>query len=205
MSEEYSGDWITARQKINKGVDWRDTANVSLGGTTAEIGHRLLHEPEYLEIKQALSLGELREYKDEHQTDAQERLLELQEKDELTDEEEAELDDLSAEVAQQTDEMEEALGTDAYDRLMWAGKRAIMPTQDDLEDFVFNAPTEVQREVLGEVPNHLSPDDPEVESALKSDMVETVSEQPFPITLNIGMQAFMETIRVLGNGFDREG
>lgn len=201
---DYSGDYLTGRRKVSQGTDWRGTVNVSLGDDTVSWGHRLLNESEFFEVKQIISLSEFEDYKDEDQPDAQERLLELQEKEELTDEEEAELQDLSREMAAETDKIEDALGDDAYDKLMWAGKQAVMPTDEDLEDLVFNAPKEIQSEILGDVPQHLSPDDPKVEEALKRDMVQTISQQPFPIKLNLGMQAFMETIRVMGNGLNPE-
>lgn len=201
MSDDYSGDYLTARDKINQGVDWRGTANVPVDGETMQFGHRLLNETEFHDLKRVIPLSELREYKNSDESDAEKRLQELQQKDELSDAEERELEQLQAEVAAMQDDIEDALGEDAYDEIMRAGRRAIMPTEDDVEDII-NAPHDVQRRVLGEVPQMLDFDT--AEELLKEDMVETVSQQPYPIKFTVGMQAFAETVRVLGNGIRRE-
>lgn len=204
---DYSGDYLTARNKINQGTDWRGTASVAVDGNELAIGHRLLNEEEFFDIKRVIPLSELREYRDEDESDAEKRLRELQSRDEeLTKEETEELEQLQGEIAAKQDDIEDALGKEAYDKLMWAGKQAIMPTEDDIEDIIQASP-EVQREVLcqdGEdLPNPMLPGS--VEPRLKRDMVETVEAQPYPIKYTIGMKAFVETVSVLGNGLNREG
>ena len=208
MTQEYSGDWITARRKINKGKDWRGTANVSIGGQTMEIGHRLLTESEFLDLKRTLPLSELQEYREEDQSEAEQRLEELQQQDDLSPEEADELETLQAKVAAMQDDIEDALGEDAYDKIIWAGKRAVMPTEQDCEDFV-NAPPSVQVDIAdvtspNQLPNPMTPGDEEVEQLLKQDMLATIEGCPYPLKFNIGMQAFMESVRVLGNGLTRE-
>lgn len=202
---DFSGDYITARKKINEGTDWRGSANVPIDGDATELGFRLLSESEFLELKRIIPLSELQEYQDEDQTESEQRLQELQEKDELTDEEVRELENLQAKLATMQDKIEDALGKDAYDKIMWAGKKAIMPTEADVEDYL-GADPELQCRIAGvgsvaELPNPLTFDD--AEEILKRDMVETVSHQPYPIKFTLGMQAFMETVRVLGNGLRR--
>lgn len=203
---QYNGDWITARRKINEGTDWRGTANVTIDGAAKEIGFRLLSESEFLELKRVIPLSELQEYEEDEQTEAEQRLQELQAKDDLDADEERELESLQEQVAAMQDSIEDALGSEAYDKIMWAGRKAIMPTDDDIQDF-YNCSPQVQCEIAGvqsvkQLPQHMSDDD--VEDILKNDMIDVISQQPYPIKFNIGMQAFMESVKVLGNGLIRE-
>lgn len=206
MSKTYSGDYITARRKITQGTDWRGTANVSIGGETMEIGHRLLTEDEFLELKRVIPLSELQEYEEEDQSEAEERLQELQAKDDLTESEEGELERLQAEVASMQEEIEDVLGEDAYEMILESGKRAIAPTDADIDDFL-DADPDLQCQIAGvdsikQLPAHMSRD--EAEEILEEDMQRMVEGQPYPIKFTIGMQAFQETVRVLGNGITRE-
>lgn len=198
---DYQGSWITARRKINEGTDWRGTANVSIDGQTHEIGFRLLNESEYLDVKRVVPLSELKDYQDENESDAEERLRELAGKDELTEAEEEELEDLQGEVASMQDQIEDALGTEAFNKILWAGKQTVMPTEDDIRDVLDMPPTQ-QREILPHVPDYL--DEETVEELLKQDMEEQIENQPYLIKFTIGMQAFLETTRVLGNGLTQQ-
>lgn len=206
MSNNFSGDYFVAKQKVGEGTDYRDTTNVSFGNGSFEFAHRLLHEKELTEVRKHISFAEIAEYQEHEQSESHERLQELQATDDLTDEEERELAELTREVSQEVGSIRDALGDDAYDMIMWAGKQAIMPSQADCEDFVRELDPTEQQQILGteEPPSALRADSERVEQALKEDIVETVTEQPFPIKMNVGMQAMMETMRVLGNGIDPE-
>jgi len=196
-------DFIRAKRKIADATNWLGDVNVSLGGETVSFKHRLLTESEFLEIKRSLNLSELQgESGNVGQTDAQERLLELQQKDELTEEDEAELESLSQEVAGQTDKIEDALGEDGYEILMDMGRRAIAPSEEYV-NYVYDSNTAEMKQHMGveTLPNPLTRDT--VADHLSEQMVSTINNQPFPIKLNIGMQAFSETLSVLGNGLQQ--
>lgn len=198
-------DFVRAKKKISDATNWRGDVNVSLGGDTVTFKHRLLTEDEFLELKQALNLDELQGEQSTNvgQTDAQERLLELQQKeDELTDEEEDELRRLSQEVAGQADKIERALGEDGYSKLMEAGRDCIEPSDEDVE-YVYNANPDEARELMGvsTLPNPLTKD--AVRDALRDELRTMITGQPYPIKLNVGMQALSETISVLGNGLQK--
>lgn len=197
-------DFIRAKKKINETLDWRGDVNVSLGNETVTFKHRLLNETEFMDLKQKLNLSELRQEADENlgQTDAQERLLELQQKDDLSDEEEKELRELSREVAGETDRIEDVLGDDGYDALMEAGRDCIEPSDEDVE-YVYNASPHEMKEHMGvdELPNPLTKD--VVREYLRREITNMVSNQPYPIKMNVGMQALSETISVLGNGLQK--
>lgn len=195
---------VRAKRKIGDALNWRGDVNVSLGDETVTFEHRLLQEEELYDVKDALNLDELQSKTDENlgQTEAQERLLELQQKNELTDEEEEELQQLTEAVMDQTEKIERALGDDAYDKLMEAGKRCIEPTDEDVE-FVYNASPGDMKEYMGveKLPNPLTKD--VIREHLREELREMVSNQPYPIKLNVGLQAFSETLSVLGNGLQK--
>lgn len=195
-------DFLRAKEKISDALSWRGDVNVNLGGETVTFKHRLLNETELLEVKRSLNMSELDEADNAGQTDAQERLLELQQKEDLSDAEEAELEDLSGQVAQQTDQIERALGEDGYDILMEMGRRTIEPS-DDYVDYVYELPPQDMKSELGmqTLPNPVTKG--AVSERLSEQMVDVIDEQPYPIKLNIGMQAFSETLSVLGNGSQR--
>lgn len=195
---------VRAKRKIGDALNWRGDVNVSLGDETVTFEHRLLQEEELYDVKDALNLDELQSKADKNlgQTEAQERLLELQQKNELTDEEEEELQQLTEAVMDQTEKIERALGDDAYDKLMEAGKRCIEPTDEDVE-FVYNASPSDMKEYMGveKLPNPLTKD--VIREHLREELREMVSNQPYPIKLNVGLQAFSETLSVLGNGLQK--
>ena len=190
---------MKARQKIQEGKDWRGTANVVLGGDTQELTHRLLTETEFFEVRQSIDLQKLQEYAQEEESEAEKRVKELQQKEELSDAEEEELEELSVEVQQKQAEIEEALGENAYQSLMDAGKKALVPSEEDVTE-AMNLPVEEQKRIFGRIPNGGKP---VFRDLLKSDMEEMVEEQPYPIKYLIGQQAFVESVKLLGKSKQR--
>lgn len=198
-------DFVRAKSKISSATNWRGDVNVSLGDETVTFKHRLLNEEEFLNLKRLLDTDALQDADDPGnvgQTDAQERLLELQQKEELEENEEEELRELTEQVAQQTDKIEDALGDEGYGYLMELGKATIRPSDEDVK-YVYEAPPDEMRDLMGihTLPNPITEDT--IEEHLQEELVDMISEQPYPIKLNVGMQAFSETISVLGNGLQR--
>lgn len=193
-------DFVRAKKKIADAKNWRGDVNVSLGDETVTFAHRLLTEGEFFEIKQALNLEAATDNSGNvGQTEAQERLLELQQKEELSEEEEEELSELAGEVAQEMDQIEDALGDEGYNILMDMGQRAIEPTDEDIE-YVYDCNPQEMKQLMGvsSLPNPITKD--AVAEELRGELVDMVKNQPYPITVNVGMQAFSETMSVLGNG-----
>lgn len=195
-------DFVRANNKISDARNWRGDVNVTLGDESLTFKHRLLNESEFLNVKQSLDLSEVagEDSGNVGQTDAQERLIELQKKKEdLSDEEEQELRELNQEVAQQTDTIEDALGDAGYDLFLELGKKTIEPSDEDVE-YVYNANPVEAKELLEveQLPNPLTKD--AIRELMSERLSGMVSDQPYPIKLNVGMQAFSETMSVLGNG-----
>lgn len=193
-------DFVRAKKKIADAKNWRGTVNVEMGGDTITFAHRLLNESEFLDLKKSLNLEAAQdESGNVGQTEAQERLLELQQKDDLSDEEEEELAALTQEVAQEMDKIEDTLGDEGYNLLMEKGKDAIEPTEDDI-DYVFDQNPQEMKQLMNvsQLPNPITRD--AVADELRKEYVRMVEDQPYPIKVNVGMQAFSETLSVLGNG-----
>jgi hypothetical protein len=202
-------DFVRAKRKINEATNWRGDVSVSLGQETVTFKHRLLTESEFLELQRELDKDALSEDgdgdvapSDMGETEAQERLLALQEKEDLTEEEERELRELTQEVAGQTDRIERALGEDGYELLMDMGRRVIEPSEEDV-GYVFDLMTEEPAEAIRMMGMDSLPENMtrgEVNERLRSELRSMIDDQPYPIKLNVGMQAMAETISVLGNG-----
>lgn len=195
--DDYNGDFLRADEKIQQGNEWQDTMTIPIAGEKMTFGFTLLDERVLQKVQSTLPLEEFRDYKKGGMSEEQKRLMELQRKDDLSEEEREELIELSQEVNPE-EEGRDTLGDDAVEALMEGGKHAIEPTDDDVTD-VMNAVPETQEEILGELPDHL--DKETVRDGLREYMRERIEDQPFPIKFHIGQRAFMETISVQGNGF----
>jgi hypothetical protein len=194
---ELNGDLLRADEKIEQGLDWQDTIPIPVAGDKLEFGFSLLNERVRQRVENELSLDEFRQYRNEDMSKEYERFMELQRKDELTDEQQDELMELAKEVNPE-EEGRDSLGDGAIDALMDAGKHAIEPTDGDIQD-ILNADPQTQERILGDVPDHMDKDVARQE--LKDYWTERVEEQPFPIKMQIGQRAWMETMSVMGNGF----
>jgi hypothetical protein len=197
MSDDLNGDYLLADEKIRQGTDWEDSMPIPIAGEKMEFGFTLLNERVRQEVQNCLPIDEFRKYKQSGMSEEQERLMELQRKDELTEEEQDELIELAEEVNPE-DEGRESLPDEAVDALMDAGKHAIKPTEGDVQDII-SADPETQERVFGEIPEHLDTDT--AESLLREYMREQIEGQPFPIKFSLGQRAYMETVAVQGNGF----
>lgn len=197
--DDYNGDFLRADEKIEQGVNWDDTTTIPVAGEDMEFGFSLLNERVRQEVQSTLPLDKYREYRQDGMSDEQERLMELQRKDTLTDEEQAELIELAEEVNPE-DEGRDQLGDDAVNALMDAGKHAIKPTEGDIQDAMALSPDR-QKEMFGEVPEG-GPD--AFKEKLQSYMRERIEGQPFPIKYTLGQHAWMETVAVQGNGFQEQ-
>jgi hypothetical protein len=195
--DEYNGDFLVADEKIQQGMEWSDTMTIPIAGEKHEFGFVLLDERVRQEVQSALPLEKFKDYRKGGMSDEQERLMELQRKDELSESEQEELVELAEQVNPE-EEGQDTLGKDAVNALMDAGKHAIEPTEDDIQD-IMQAPPATQEQIFDEIPSHL--DQETARTQLKSYMQSRVEKQPFPIKFQIGQRAFMETVAVQGNGF----
>ena len=194
---DINGDFLRADEKIEQGLDWTDTMTIPVAGEQMDFGFQLLDETTLQYVQNELPLDEFREYRQDGMSDEHEELMELQRKDDLTDEEQERLLELAEEVNPE-EEGRDSLSQDAINALMDAGKDSLIPTEEDVTD-VMNADPEVQQRIFGELPEHMDRDT--ARDGLTEYMRERVEGQPFPIKFTLGQRAYMETIAVQGNGF----
>jgi|APHM01.1.fsa_nt_gi hypothetical protein len=191
---------VHGQRKIEDGVDWRGTVSIDMDDTTVDYTHRMLNESELFRVREAIDTSEVQNTDDDGiNEEARDRLIELQQKDNLTDEERDEMRELGQELAGDEDSLSEALGEDGMYLIMEMGQNAIKPSEEYVE-WVLSEPPSTQREQLrvDEIPNPLRASD--VEELLTSKLRDDIDGQPYPIKIQIGMAAFAETLSVLGNG-----
>ena len=202
--------FVVAKRKTGNVRDYRGDVSVSLGDETVTFKHRLLNETEFQELQHALDTEEMTSASEPEvdpemgETEAQERLLELQEKSDLTTEEEQELQELSQQVASQTSRIKDALGKDGFALLRKFGKEVIKPdgeSVDHVYDLAKSNPAEAANLMgLNELPTGGTLTKNDVREHLEDELERMVTDQTYPIKLNVGLQAMAETISVLGNG-----
>jgi hypothetical protein len=197
MNNSFSGNWLQARQKINEGKDYTTKTPVPFGDETIEITHRLLTEGELMAVQSNIDQEALLEHRTDGESDAEQRLRELQEKEDLTDAEERELQEVGNEVQRQKAGIMNSLGKETYDAFMAAGKKALVPSEDDVDDAFALDPSEQER-IFGKVLTHRK----EAKDLLKSDMRNSVEDQPYPIKYIIGQAAYGESMKLLGDEED---
>lgn len=192
--------WEQARQKIQQGVDYTDTIDVPFGDPetgdveTIELTHRLLNENEYWELAQSIDTDTMdQDDPDEEVVEAQQRVRELQQKDELTTAEEEELEDKLTLIQREQGSLFEAFGEETFDALMEIGKKTLVPSDEDIEA-VFDLDPTTQEDRFNFIPSSRA----EVKEALELEMQNTVTEQPYPIKLLVGMKAWTESQSILG-------
>jgi len=198
--ENLNGDFLKADDKIEQGTEWSDTLSIPIAGEEMEFGFTLLDERPRQHVQNTLPIDEFRKYKQDGMSDDHKRLMELQRKDDLTDEEEEELVELAQSVNPE-EEGKDSIGEEAVNALMDAGIHAIEPTEGDVQDILAATP-DVQERVFGEVPSSL--DTETARDGLREYMRERIEGQPFPIKFVLGQRAYMETVAVQGNGFQSQ-
>lgn len=125
-------DLFETRAKTEKGVNWRGTINVDVGGDTQELTVRQLCDPEQWEVMSLVDLDELEELQSNLPEEKMEELRELQSSDRLTDEEEERLEELQAEVGDEDIDLFDTLSFDTYKGLAQAAKYGVEPDDADI-------------------------------------------------------------------------
>lgn len=189
-------DYFDVKSKVKSGKEWRDHVNVPVGDDdTMELSYGLIPEEDLLaSIYPSLDLQTIQEYQEEDQSEWEDRLYELQSQDDLSDEEEAELNDLHEKLESHKMELVDALGKDTFLAIMKAGKVAVKPDDDDISEVLTMGTTEQERHFGRAVKTR-----EQAEDALTADMKDTLTKNPYPIKFTLGQQALNESGTV-GNG-----
>jgi len=104
------------------------------------------------------------------------------------------LQELAQQIQAEQAGIMDAMGEDAFDAFMEAGRTAITPSQDDIDEH-FELSTDEQERRFNFIPKTRE----DMREAIELEMREMVVEQPYPIKLIIGQKAYFESIALLGD------
>lgn len=186
--------WLEARQEITEGKQHRDTVEVPFGDKTIDLTHRLLTESELLDIETEIDREEMVDHIESDMSDAEQRLKQLQQKDELSSAEEQELRELAQQIQAEQAGLMDSLGEEAFEAFMEAGRTALTASEEDIDEH-FDLPTDEQRRRFNFVPETRE----DMREAIELEMEEMVVDQPYPIKLIVGQKAYGESMRLLSD------
>lgn len=189
-------DLLALRQKVVQGKEWRKTIDVSVGGEDFEINIRQLCDEEFWAVYENIDIDELKEFAEESDNTEEEieRIEELQDKDDLSEEEEQELETLTRSIGSSQSQIIDHIGDEAFDALQEAGKYAIMPDGDDVDE-VMQKPMKEQEDEFG----HVLKSPEQAQEALKNNFESMLEESIDLLAFQIGINAFFETLDDQGN------
>jgi len=181
-------DLFAAREKVEKGAEWRGSINVEIDGEVHNLTVRQLFDPEQWEVMQDIDLDEIEALRDELPEDKMEELDELQEKDRLSDEEEARLEALQAEIEDSDIDIFGVLSFDTYNGLKKAGKYGVEPDESDIQYALTNHTNEIEEMYGG-----MSHDD--AEKYVNDHVIEPLIEKSTNfVSFAIGIEVIGETL-----------
>jgi hypothetical protein len=186
-------DLYGARAKVEKGTDWRGEITVAIDGDKQTLSVRQLNDTEFWDVMENVDIDEIKELQGDFEEDRLERFEELSEKDELTDEEETELENLQAEMEESNVNVFDVLSKSTFEGLKYAAKCAIVPDEEDVRKALVEDGEEID-DMYGSTDN-------EAARQYINDMVITpmIDESTDFSSFSIGVKAFMETLDTKGN------
>jgi len=145
-------DLFEVREKTEKGIEWRGTIDIDMDGEEKHLRVRQLRDPEFWEVMEKVDTDELDSMQADIDEETIEEVEELQAKEELTDEEESRLAELTDEIGDDDLGMFEKLSKDTYEGIKLAAKYAVEPDEEDIRT-ALGQHTEDIREQYGESTN----------------------------------------------------
>jgi hypothetical protein len=195
-------DWTTTdiKQRCIAATEYRGYANIPVGDDTYSLPYRLLDSDDILDIQGQMDISAVAEHASADVSDeveaAEETIEQLQAKDELTDAEEADLRDAQTILMQNRGELMDAIGADTLKAFAHAGRMAIAPDEEDVNN-VMNNPTEAMTrfaDIEGAPPMNGSEITREqINRALEAEMKEIIDSTPFLIFYTLGQQVWEES------------
>jgi len=201
-------DWTEApelRRRLTSGREYRDTKNVPVGEESYAIPYRLLEAEEQLKLQARIDMASLAEAANENDDGAEEivqeaekTVQELQDKDELTSEEEDQLRDAQTTLVQNKGELLDALGEDTLIAFHDAGRWAISPDETDVAN-VMESTTSQQKSRFADIDGAPTPESGSVftkedaRTALEAEMKAILDSSPFLIYFTLGQSVWEES------------
>lgn len=185
-------DLFKAREKTEKGEEWRTTINVEVDDEILEFSVRQLVDPEFWEVMSMVDLDELEDLQDSLDDEQVEELRELRNKDELSEEEEERFSELQ-EAAEEGVEIFDALSMETFKGIQTAAKYCLEPDEDDIQYALIE-----RREDIADM--YGDPDREKAEQYVQDHVIEPTIDNATDLTsVAIGVEAIGETLGDEGN------
>lgn len=182
-------DFHKTKQKLKEGAEWRGTINVSIDGEDMELTVRKLRDPEYEEVMGLISRDELEALREQMPTEKVEEHRELQRAEDLSDEERERLDELEAEIREESPSLFDVLSEQTFDGIRRCAKYGVEPDEEDLAHAFRERATQIEREHGIKVQ---TPED--IEGVLKKEMQQHIDEATNLASFQMGMEVLVETV-----------
>lgn len=137
-------DLFEAREKVEKGAEWRGEINAEIDGETQQLTVRQLFDPEQWEVMSQIDMDELEALQEDLPEDKMEELAELRDSDSLTDDEQDRLEELQDELDDGDINIFDELSYETYKGLMTAAKYGIVPDDADVRYALTNHADEIE-------------------------------------------------------------
>jgi len=196
-------DWTTTdlRQKSIAAKEYTDYANVPVGSDTYELPYSLLGAEQQLEVQSKIDLSSIAEMDGEVEMDeeleqAEEIVQELQSKDDLTDKEEEKLRENQLVLAKNEGKLMDALGKETLVAFHDAGRAAISPDREDVENVMESPVASIDR--FEDIDSAPTPSNGEwtremARRAIRREMLHIFDDNPLMIYFTIGQQVWEES------------
>lgn len=187
-------EWASLKTKIQDADNWRGECNVPIEDETFTVKIRMLTESERQGLLPRINMSALAEHRENEQSDAEEVIENLQDKDELTDAEEARLQEAQLDLAEQRGDLIEALGEETFAAIREAGRLGITPDAEDVTQVLDEHPQESRERFehidgVEDVPQ----DREEAREAIRAEMNHWLERSPYPIQFTVGQRVLRES------------
>jgi len=196
-------DWTTTdlREKSIAAKEYTDYANVPVGSDTYKIPYTLLDAEQQLEVQSKIDLSSIAEIDgevdlNEELEQAEEIVQELQAKDDLTEREEEKLRENQITLAKNEGELMDALGKETLVAFHDAGRAAITPDKEDVENVLSSPVESIAR--FEDIDSAPTPSNGEwtremARRALRREMLYIFDDNPLMVYFTIGQQVWEES------------
>lgn len=187
-------DFHKTKQKLQEGIEWRGSINVSIDEETHKLSVRQLSGPEFEEVMHLVDLDELKAFQEALPSDVRDELHELQDKEELDEEEEARMAELEEQLKEAGVNIFDYLSTETFEGIRKCALYGVEPDDEDMQYALKNRASAIEEEFGVHIKY---PED--TREPLKQEMQDLIRRSPRMTSFTIGIQVFMETLDEEGN------
>ena len=183
------------REKAAKGQEWRGDITVGSGDDALDLKIRQLNDPEYYEVMSGINHDELEELGDMMPEDDLERFRELDDMDDRTEEQEAEMQLLEEDLNRQSAQIFKIMSKETFEAIRTAAKYGVVPSEDDVREMMMDDSWVKDKEDMGYDVSHYDG----AYEALNDETPMIIDGQTDLESFEIGMEVIYETVGGEGN------